>query len=105
MYAVIKTGGTQQRVVVGDTIYVDKLDLEDGSTVNFDVLMVSEDDETVQVGTPLVEGYKVSGTVNRQVKGKKVLVFKMKAKKNYRRTRGHRQPYTQVEINYIGKEA
>jgi len=104
MYAVIKTGGTQQRVQMGDTIYVDKLDAADGSTVNFEVLMVCENDELV-VGTPVVEGYTVKGTVNRQVKGKKVLVFKMKAKKNYRRTKGHRQPYTQVEINYIGKEA
>jgi len=105
MYAVIKTGGTQQRVAVGDTIYVDKLNAEDGSSVRFDVLMVCDEDNQVQVGTPVVEGYTVSGTVNRQVKGKKILVFKMKAKKNYRRTKGHRQPYTQVEINYIGKEA
>ena len=100
MYAVIKTGGKQYRVEVGDSIYVEKLALEDGSTVEFDTVLFANDDD-IRVGTPVVDGVKVVGRVIRQAKGKKVYIFKFKSKKNYRKKQGHRQPYTQVEITAI----
>jgi len=97
MFAVIRTGGKQFKVNVGDTIYVEKLNVQDGETVNFDVLMIADAD-ACKVGTPVVEGASVEGRVVRQVKSKKVTVFKYKSKKNIRKKTGHRQPYTQVEI-------
>ena len=102
MFAVIKTGGKQYRVQVGDVIYVEKMNAEVDSTVNFDVLLCGEG-EDVTVGTPVVEGATVEGKVLPQGKGKKVVVFKFKAKKGYRRTNGHRQPFTKVEITKISK--
>lgn len=102
MFAVIKTGGKQYRVQEGDVIYVEKLNAEVDSTVKFDVLLCGEGDE-VTVGTPVVEGAVVEGKVLAQGKSKKVVVFKFKAKKGYRRTNGHRQPFTKVEINKISK--
>lgn len=101
MYAVIKAGGTQFKVAVGDTIYVDKLQAADEASVEFDALLVA-DGETITVGSPVVEGVKVVGKVVRQVKSKKLLVYRYKAKKNVRVKNGHRQPYTQVEITAIG---
>jgi large subunit ribosomal protein L21 len=100
MYAIIYAGGSQQKVAPGDVIIVDKMNVEDGAEVCFDALMVA-DGENVRVGAPVVEGVKVTGRVVRQVKGKKIIVFKMKAKKDYRKKQGHRQPYTQVEITAI----
>ncbi len=100
MYAIIRAGGSQQKVAPGDVIIVDKLSLEDGAEVSYDALLVA-DGENVRVGTPVVEGVKVTGRVVRQVKGQKIIVFKFKAKKNYRKKQGHRQPYTQVEITAI----
>ena len=100
MYAIIYAGGSQQKVAPGDVIIVDKMNVEDGAEVNFDALLVA-DGENVRVGAPVVEGVKVTGRVVRQVKGKKIIVFKMKAKKDYRKKQGHRQPYTQVEITAI----
>jgi len=100
MYAIIYAGGSQQKVAPGDVIIVDKMNVEDGAEVNFDALLVA-DGENVRVGAPVVEGVKVIGRVVRQVKGKKIIVFKMKAKKDYRKKQGHRQPYTQVEITAI----
>ena len=102
MFAVIKTGGKQYRVQEGDVIYVEKMNAEVDSTVNFDVLLCGEG-EDVTVGTPVVEGATVEGKVLQQGKGKKVVVFKFKAKKGYRRTNGHRQPFTKVEITKISK--
>ena len=99
MYAIIATGGKQYRVSEGDTIYVEKLDLEPDSEVTFPVLMLGGD--TVTMGTPEVEGASVKGKVVRHGKGQKIVVFKYKAKKNYRRKQGHRQPFTQVEITAI----
>ena len=97
MKAIFVTGGKQYYVTEGDVIYVEKLDVEAGKDVEFtDVLMVGE-----TVGTPNVKGAKVEGKVIAHGKGKKVLVYKYKAKKNYRRTQGHRQPYTKVEITKI----
>ena len=101
MYAIIATGGKQYRVCEGDVIYIEKLDVEVDSTVSFDVLLVGNDGD-VKVGTPVVEGVKVEGKVVGQVRGDKIIVFKYKSKKNYRRKQGHRQPYTKVEITKIG---
>ena len=101
MYAIIATGGKQYRVSEGDVIYIEKLDAEVDSTVSFDVLLM-ENEGDVKVGTPVVEGVKVEGKVVGQVRGEKIIVFKYKSKKNYRRKQGHRQPYTKVEITKIG---
>jgi large subunit ribosomal protein L21 len=100
MYAVIASGGKQYRVNVGDTVYVEKLDKKDGAKVGFDVVMyVNEDD--VRVGKPTLSDIVVEGKVVRQVKSKKVIVFKYKAKKNVRKKQGHRQPHTAVNITAI----
>ena len=101
MYAIIATGGKQYRVSEGDKIYIEKIDAEVDSTVSFDVLLVGNEGD-VKVGTPVVEGVKVEGKVVGQVRGDKIIVFKYKSKKNYRRKQGHRQPYTKVEITKIG---
>ncbi len=101
MYAIIATGGKQYRVSEGDVIYIEKIDAQADSTVSFDVLLM-ENNGDVKIGTPVVEGVKVEGKVVGQVRGEKIVVFKYKAKKNYRRKQGHRQPYTKVEITKIG---
>ena len=101
MYAVIVSGGKQYRVTKGDTIYVEKLNQEDGSVVDFDVLLLGSD-EGVQVGAPTVAGAKVEGKIVGQVKGEKIIIYKYKSKKNYHRKNGHRQPYTKVEITSVG---
>ena len=101
MYAIIATGGKQYRVSEGDVIYIEKIDAAVDSTVSFDVLLVGNEGD-VKVGTPLVEGVKVEGKVVGQIRGEKIIVFKYKSKKNYRRKQGHRQPYTKVEITKIG---
>ena len=101
MYAVIATGGKQYRVSEGDVIYIEKIDAQNDEAVSFDALMVGGEGE-VKVGAPVVEGVKVEGKVVGQVKGEKIIVFKYKSKKNYRRKQGHRQPYTKVEITKIG---
>lgn len=101
MYAIIATGGKQYRVSEGDVIYIEKIDAQVDSTVSFDVLLVGNDGD-VKIGTPVVEGVKVEGKVVGQIRGEKIVVFKYKAKKNYRRKQGHRQPYTKVEITKIG---
>ena len=101
MYAIIATGGKQYRVSEGDVIYIEKIDAQVDSTVSFDVMLVENEGE-VKVGTPVVEGVKVEGKVEAQTRGEKIIVFKYKAKKNYRRKQGHRQPYTKVEITKIG---
>jgi large subunit ribosomal protein L21 len=100
LYAVISTGGKQYRVQEGDTIYVEKIDQADGSVVAFDALMLGGD-ENVLVGAPIVPGAKVEASLVSQVKGEKITIYKYKAKKNYRRKQGHRQPYTKLEIKSI----
>ena len=102
MKAVIKTGGKQYYVEEGSVIYVEKLDTEEGKKVNFDKVILVSDEGKVEIGNPYVKGAKVEGKVVAHGKGKKILVYKYKAKKNYRRTQGHRQPYTKVEIKKIG---
>ena len=101
MYAIIATGGKQYRVSEGDVLYIEKIDAEVDSTVSFDVLLLGNEGD-VKVGTPVVEGVKVEGKVEAQTRGEKIIVFKYKSKKNYRRKQGHRQPYTKVEITKIG---
>ena len=101
MYAVIKTGGKQYRVQQGDVIFVEKLNAQADEAVTFDEVLLVGDAEQSKVGTPVVEGAKVEGKVLAQVKGKKIVVYKYKAKKNERKKQGHRQPYTKVEITAI----
>ena len=101
MYAVIKTGGKQYRVQQGETIFVEKMNAQADETVTFDEVLLVGDGETTKIGTPNVEGAKVEGKVLAQVKAKKVVVYKYKAKKNERKKQGHRQPYTKVEITAI----
>ena len=101
MYAIIATGGKQYRVSEGDVIYIEKIDAQVDSTVSFDVLLMGNDGD-VKIGTPVVEGVKVEGKVVGQIRGEKIVVYKYKSKKNYRRKQGHRQPYTKVEITMIG---
>ena len=101
MYAVIKTGGKQYRVAAGDVIKVEKLDGEVGSSVDLDQVLMGGDGDDAKIGTPLVGGAKVSAEVLEQGKGDKVLIFKKKRRKNYRRTRGHRQHETVLRISDI----
>lgn len=101
MYAIIETGGKQYRVAVGDAVYVEKLAAEVGGTVTFDKVVLLSKDGNVVAGTPFVEGATVTAKVDRQDRAKKIIVYKYKAKKNYRRKQGHRQPYTKVTIDAI----
>ncbi|MBA4541383.1 MULTISPECIES: 50S ribosomal protein L21 [Thermoactinomyces] len=101
MYAIIQTGGKQYRVEKDSVLFIEKLNAQEGDTVTFDqVLLVNKDDET-KVGAPVVEGAKVIGKVVKHGKGKKITVFKYKPKKNYKRKKGHRQPFTKVVIESI----
>jgi large subunit ribosomal protein L21 len=100
VYAIIQTGGKQYRVQQGDVIYVEKLNVETDATIDFDVLLLGGEKE-LTVGKPLVAGAKVQAKVLGQGRGEKIVVFKYKSKKNYRRKQGHRQPYTKVEITAI----
>lgn len=101
MYAVIETGGKQYKVSEGDVIFVEKLGTEEGEAVTFDKVLIIGDGEKVTVGTPVVEGAAVEAKVLKNGKAKKIYVFKMKRKKNYRRKKGHRQPFTKIEITKI----
>ncbi len=101
MYAIIQTGGKQYRVQEGDSIFVEKLAADVDAEVVFDQVLAVVNDGDVKVGAPVVEGAKVTGKVLAQGKEKKILVFKYKAKSNYRRRQGHRQPFTKVTIEKI----
>ena len=101
MYAIIVTGGKQYKVEVGSEIMVEKLDGEVGDKVNFDVLMIA-DGSDIEIGKPVLSGVSAKGEVLEHGKGKKVIVFKYKPKKDYRKKQGHRQPYTKVKILSIG---
>ncbi len=103
MYAIIEACGRQYKVSEGDTVFFEKLDTEEGKKVTFDKVILVSDDKKVEVGNPYVTGFKVEGKVVSHGRGKKVLVFKYKPKKNERKTRGHRQDYTKVEITSIKK--
>ena len=101
MYAIVRTGGKQYKVEVGDVISVEKLNAEIGQEVSFEVLLLS-DDNGVTVGKPTVEGVVAKAEVVEHGKGGKVIVFKYKPKKDYRKKQGHRQPFTNVKILSIG---
>lgn len=101
MYAVIETGGKQYKVSEGDTIFVEKLEVADGETYTFDKVLAVADGDKVSFGAPTVAGATVSATVVKTGKSKKIYVFKMKRKKNYRNKKGHRQPYTKLTIEKI----
>ncbi len=102
MYAIIESCGKQYKVSEGDVVYFEKLDAEEGKKVTFDKVVLVSDGKDVKVGTPYVSGVKVEGKVVANGKAKKILVYRYKAKKNVRRTQGHRQPYTKVEITLVG---
>lgn len=101
MYAIIEACGKQYKVTKGDVVFFEKLDAEEGKKVTFDKVVLVSDDKKIEVGNPYVKGVKVEGKVVAHGKGKKIVVFKYKAKKNYKRKQGHRQPYTKVEITAI----
>ena len=103
MYAVVRTGGKQHRVTPGETVKVEKLEGEVGSTIELsEVLLVAGDAEgDLKIGAPLVDGAKVTGTIVAQARDTKILVFKMKRRKGYRRKQGHRQSYTEILVDKI----
>ena len=101
MHAIIETGGKQYKVAEGDTLYIEKLNVEAGETVTFDKVLAVLNGDNAKFGAPTVDGASVTANVVKNGKGKKVLVFKYKPKKNYRRRQGHRQPYTKVEITKV----
>ena len=104
MYAVILTGGKQYRVKEGDVLSIEKLGLEPGRKAQFDRVLLIEDGETIQVGMPILDNAMVLGLVLENFKDEKVLVFKKKRRKQYRRTRGHRQSLTKVRITRISPD-
>nr|WP_092068684.1 50S ribosomal protein L21 [Dendrosporobacter quercicolus]NSL47189.1 50S ribosomal protein L21 [Dendrosporobacter quercicolus DSM 1736]SDL79800.1 large subunit ribosomal protein L21 [Dendrosporobacter quercicolus] len=101
MYAIIETGGKQYRVTEGDVVTVEKIEAGEGETVEFDRVLTVVKDGSVVLGKPVVTGAKVTAKVVAQGKAKKILVFKYKAKSNYRRRQGHRQPFTKLVIEKI----
>jgi large subunit ribosomal protein L21 len=100
-YAIIRSGGKQFRVAEGETVRLPSLNEEAGKTVEFDVLVLGGDNET-RIGSPIVDGARVAGTIVEHGRGDKIIVFKMKRRKQYKRTQGHRQNYTAVKIDSIG---
>ena len=101
MQAIIVTGGKQYNVSEGDTLFIEKLDVNAGDAIVFDQVLAIVDGENTKFGTPVVEGAKVDATVVKNGKGKKIRIFKYTPKKGYRKRQGHRQPYTKVEIGKI----
>ena len=101
MYAIIVTGGKQYKVSEGDTLFIEKLDAEENDTVTFDTVLMAGEGDDVKVGAPTVQGATVEAKVIKNGKAKKIYVFKMKRKKNERTKKGHRQPFTKVEITKI----
>ena len=102
MYAIVKTGGKQYKVAEGDVLFVEKLDAQAGDVVTLNEVLASTNAEgELVVGAPVVEGASVTAKVVEQGKAKKVIVYKYKAKKDYRRKQGHRQPYTKIVVEKI----
>ena len=101
MHAIIETGGKQFKVTEGDTLFIEKLPVEAGENVTFDKVLALLDGDKATFGAPVVEGAKVSASVVKNGKGKKIRIFKYNPKKGYRRRQGHRQPYTKVAIGKI----
>lgn len=105
LYAIIETGGKQYRVAPGQTIRIEKIHGGRGDTCMFSRVLAVCDDDLTKVGNPYVEGFRVKGTIVRQGKARKILVFKYRSKTNYRRRYGHRQHFTEVSIDSIEKDA
>jgi len=103
MFAVVKTGGKQYKVSEGDVIQVEKLEGEVGAAVTLDQVLMVGENEDVQVGTPMLDGNQVTAEITEQLKDKKIIVFKKKRRKNYRRKNGHRQLVTRLKIRKISK--
>lgn len=101
MYAVLASGGKQYKVEEGDILRIEKIPGDVGASVSFDKVLMFSDGEKIQVGAPMLDGITVSGHIVEQDKARKILVFKSKRRKNYRRKQGHRQPYTAVKIDSI----
>lgn len=101
MNAIIETGGKQYKVAEGDTLFIEKLAVEAGDVVTFDKVLAVLDGDKATFGLPTVSGAKVQATVEKNGRGKKIIVFKYKPKKGYRRRQGHRQPYTKITITKI----
>jgi large subunit ribosomal protein L21 len=101
MYAIVETGGKQFRVSEGDVIRTDLLESEVGASVTFDRIVLAADGDDVSIGTPVLSGVTVTGTVLRQAKDKKILVFRYKSKKRVRKLNGHRQRFAEVRIDKI----
>ena len=101
MYAIIETGGKQYKVSQGDVVFIEKLDAEENAEITFDKVLMAGEGDSVKVGAPVVEGATVSAKGLKNGQAKKVVIFKMKRKKNERKRKGHRQPYTKVEITAI----
>lgn len=101
MYAIFETGGKQYKAEKGDIVFVEKLDGEPGKQISFDALVVADGDD-IQIGTPTVKGAKVRAKIVEHGKAKKVVTFKYKPKRNYRKKQGHRQPFTKIRITSIG---
>jgi len=101
MYAVIKSGGKQYQVSEGDIVQVEKIEGQTGDTVELGEVLMLRTDSDVKIGTPVVQGAAVSATIIDQVKGKKIIVYKFKRRKDYRRKQGHRQKYTKLRIESI----
>ena len=104
MLAVIKTGGKQYIVTPGQKLKIEKLEKKEGAEVSFNSVLLLEKNKAVEIGTPILKGVKVIGKVLKQGKAKKIIVFKYKAKKKYQVKKGHRQPFTEVEIDKIVTE-
>ena len=104
MYAVVQTGGKQYKVSAGDIIQVEKLDSAIGESVMLDKIIMTGDGDNVQVGTPFLNGFSVTAEVSEQIKDKKIIVFKKRRRKNYRKKNGHRQLQTRLKITSINKE-
>lgn len=101
MYAIVRSGGRQFRAAVGDTIDVEKLPFNEGDTVELNEVLLVASGDTTQIGKPLVNGAKIKATVIRQFRGPKIIIFKYKPKKRYRKRQGHRQYYTRLKIEAI----
>ncbi len=101
MYAVIKTGGKQYKVAKGDVLRIEKLEVNEGDTVDFSEVLMLTDGENIQIGTPIIESTKVTATVRAQIRDKKVKIVKFRRRKHHRKQMGHRQYLTEIEITDI----
>ncbi len=101
MYAIIRTGGKQFRAEPGQTLRIPSLDVEAGETITFDEVLLGATDDDIKVGAPLLSGAAVTAEIVKHGKGEKIIIFKHKRRKNYRRKQGHRQKFTEVRINEI----